>query len=324
MLKRTILVALCSIATFFLYLSFQNSSNNAIVDELKDKALQFESDEEYDSAAIYFVKARELADRLKLDSGRHQVLESEITFWINRADKENSEIKKQLELLWATYNADATFRVNYFEAKSIFFLRISEKDSFDFYLNKTIRELKNHKDSQYEISYYAYVAQQLLAMDELFEAKKYVELAEKSIEYHKPKNKNEIKDYYFVATEFYTRYGDCEKALEPTLGSYEFIKKERPDDYIELSNILNNLGVIYECLEEFEYAEKYYNESLKLSLKFDKNSGIAISYNNLGKFYVNVLDSKMQAIEAFNTSLLYSKDNSQIDDQNKIISLCLN
>jgi len=96
MIGRTILVALCSIATFFLYVSFQNSNNNAIVDELKKKALQFESDEEFDSAAIYFVKARELADRLKLDLGRHEVLEAEITFWINRTDKENNEIKKQL------------------------------------------------------------------------------------------------------------------------------------------------------------------------------------------------------------------------------------
>jgi CHAT domain-containing protein len=305
----------------FLLFSFQFSTNNSVVDALKEKALEFESNQQFDSAAFYFVKARALADKSNVKESRQAVLEAEINFWVNRSDKKLNEVKSHLHLLWAVYNTDAKFRINYYEAKSILFLENSVPDSFDYFYDKTVDEIKRSGNIKDEITYYSYVAQRHIFNDDLLGAKKYVELAEKCIEAYNPKNKSEIEDYFLMATDFYVQYGDYEKALNVTLSSYEITKREKPDDVVGLSYILNNLGVIYECLEDSENAEKYYNESLKLTLKFDQNSGIAITYNNIGLFKLKHSPDIRLAIEPFKTSLNYSSGDSQTDIQNKITSI---
>ena len=266
MFVRITFALLLIFASFFLFISFQNSSKNTAVDALKDKALEFESNQQFDSAAFYFAKARALADKSNVKESRQAVLEAEINFWVNRSDKNLNEVKSQLHLLWAVYNTDAKFRINYYDAKSILFLKNAVPDSFDYFFDKTLAELKINKNTEYEITYYSLIAQLFMANDDLFGAKKYVVLAENCIRENTPKNKKELSAYFFVATEFYLRYGDCEKALKATLNSYEIIKTESPDDKVEISNTLNNLGVAYECLEDYENAEKYFNESLKISL----------------------------------------------------------
>jgi tetratricopeptide (TPR) repeat protein len=306
----------------FLLFSFQFSSNNSVVEELKEKAMEFESNQQFDSAAFYFAKARALADKSNVKESRQAVIEAEINFWVNRSDKKLNEVKSQLHLLWAVYNTDAKFRINYYDAKSILFLKNAVPDSFDYFFDKTVAELKINKNTEYEITYYSLIAQLFMANDDLFGAKKYVVLAENCIRENSPKNKNELSAYFFVATEFYTKYGDYEKALRATLNSLEILKNETPDDVVEISNTLNNLGAIYDGLEDFENAEKYYNESLKLSLKFDNNASIGISYNNIGNVALTLNKNNDYKIstEAFKTSLSYSKGNSLIDIQNKIIS----
>jgi CHAT domain-containing protein len=322
MFVRTIFVVLCVVISFFLFLSFQNSSKNTALEALKEKALEFESNQQFDSAAIYFAKARTLADKSNVKESRQSVLEAEMFFWVNRSDKKLHEVKKHLHSLWPVYNSDVKFRVNYYDAKSILFLKNSVRDSFDYFFEKTVAELKISKDTKYEITYYSLVAQLFMANDDFFGAKKYVVLAENCIQENPPKNKNDLSGYFFVATEFYTKYGDYEKALRATLNSLEILKNETPDDVVEISNTLNNLGAIYDGLEDFENAEKYYNESLKLSLKFDNNASIGISYNNIGNVALTLNKNNDYKIstEAFKTSLSYSKGNSLIDIQNKIIS----
>ena len=321
MFVRTIFVVLSVFISFFLFLSFQNSSKNTTLEALKEKALEFESNQQFDSAAFYFTKARTLAEKSNVKESRQAVLKAEINFWVNRSDKKLNEVISQLHLLWAVYNTDAKFRINYYKAKSILFLKNAVPDSFDYFFDKTVAELNINKNTEYEITYYSLIAQLFMANDDLFEAKKYVVLAENCIRENSPKNKNELSAYFFVATEFYLKYGDCEKALKATLNSYEIVKSVSPDDKIEISNILNNLGVIHECLEDFENAEKYYNESLKLSLKIDQHSDIAISYNNIGLFKLKHFSDIRLAVEPFKSSLHYSNGNSQTDIQNKITSI---
>ena len=319
MFSRTISVGFCAFCTLMLFFSFQNSTDKAEVNTLKEKAQEFEINLLYDSAAYYFEKARALSKKIKTNNALQSVLEAEITFWINRGDKDIDEINKQLDLFWNNHRSDAKFRINYFEAKSILFLNNSERDSFEYFFNETVKELKSQKDFKYEISYYSYVAQQHLFKDDLLGAKKYVELAENCIKLYKPKP-NEIDDYYSMASDFYIQYGDCEKALKVTLTSYENSKKLKPEDEVGLSYILNNLGVIYACLEDIENAEKYYDEGLKLVKRNNQNTDISICYNNIGLFKLKYYPDIRLAIEPFHASLKYSTGDSQTDNQSKISS----
>jgi hypothetical protein len=133
MFVRTIFVVHCVVISFFLFLSFQNSSKNTALEALKEKALEFESNQQFDSAAIYFAKARTLADKSNVKESRQSVLEAEMFFWVNRSDKKLHEVKKHLHSLWPVYNSDVKFRVNYYDAKSILFLKNSVRDSFDYF-----------------------------------------------------------------------------------------------------------------------------------------------------------------------------------------------
>ena len=157
----------------FLLFSFQFSTNNSVVDALKEKALEFELNQQFDSAAFYFAKARALADKSNVKESRQAVLEAEINFWVNRSDKNLNEVKRQLHLLWAVYNTDAKFRINYYEAKSILFLENSVPDSFDYFYDKTVDEIKSSGNVKDEITYYSYVAQRHIFNDDLLGAKKY-------------------------------------------------------------------------------------------------------------------------------------------------------
>jgi hypothetical protein len=126
---------------FSLLLSFQNSGKNDAVEALKEKALGFESKQENDSAAFYFLKARGLAEKIKSNKSLKSVLEAEITFWVSREDKEMDEVNKKLQLLWDTYRSDAKFRTIYYEAKSILFLNNSDRDSFQYFFNETVNKI---------------------------------------------------------------------------------------------------------------------------------------------------------------------------------------
>ncbi len=60
------------------------------------------------------------------------------------------------------------------------------------------------------------------------------------------------------------------------------------EDNINLANILNNLGNVYQQQGKYNRALTYYEKSLKIQRKFyndDNNIKLANTFNNIGNIY---------------------------------------
>jgi tetratricopeptide (TPR) repeat protein len=74
---------------------------------------------------------------------------------------------------------------------------------------------------------------------------------------------------------------------------------------------LNNIGKVYDDLDDKQQALKYYNQSLPLSRQVDDKAGQAVTLSNIGKVYDDLGD-KQQALKYYNQSLPLSR---QVDDK---------
>ena len=78
-----------------------------------------------------------------------------------------------------------------------------------------------------------------------------------------------------------------------------------------IASSLNNMGLIYYEIKNYNKALEYYERSLKLKLNIDDKIGIASSLNNIGIIHL-VLDNYEKALEYYEKSL---KIRSEIDDK---------
>ncbi len=74
------------------------------------------------------------------------------------------------------------------------------------------------------------------------------------------------------------------------------------DDKIEIITALNNLGIVYEDHSKYEIALDYYLRSLKIEEQIGNKNGIAGSLNNIGLVYEN-LSNYNKSLEYFRKSL---------------------
>jgi tetratricopeptide (TPR) repeat protein len=84
---------------------------------------------------------------------------------------------------------------------------------------------------------------------------------------------------------------------------------EEINNYKDMANNLNNIGVIYAEQGNNKKAMEYYQRSLELSEKFNKKTAMAFALGNLGSIYKN-LGQYDKAIEAENRSLKLSEENN--------------
>ena len=65
----------------------------------------------------------------------------------------------------------------------------------------------------------------------------------------------------------------------------EYLRQDPDADPLDLAYEYNNLGAIYNAVEDYSNAEKYYLQSLDLSKEASSNKDIVVSYINLGLVY---------------------------------------
>ncbi|NEQ73322.1 MAG: tetratricopeptide repeat protein [Okeania sp. SIO2C9] len=83
---------------------------------------------------------------------------------------------------------------------------------------------------------------------------------------------------------------------------------------------LNNIGLVYDTLEEKQTALDYFNQSLDLFKKMKSIPGEAMTLNNIGLVY-NTLEKKRTALDYFNQSLDLSK---KIQDKESVANTLYN
>ncbi len=82
--------------------------------------------------------------------------------------------------------------------------------------------------------------------------------------------------------------GEFNKAIKYFYEALEFSLDNNPDNESGRSIYLNNIGLIYQELSQYEKAIEYHNKSLKIRQKYDMIKDIARSYNNLAVCHRNL------------------------------------
>jgi CHAT domain-containing protein len=286
------------------FFSFQVPKTSFQVDELLSKANSFAEAEQFDSAAIYYEKARKLAQQKNINTSLQSVLGKELALWTTRSDIEYSERIKQFNLLWKEFKEDPYFLQEYYFSHSSLFLFEMNVDSFEYYYSKTMKQVEILKDWNYEVMYHTFIAQNFFYADEYLLAIKYLNKAHQSLTKTKEPQHFDLLSYYFVCNEIYQEIGDHEFALKSSLICLEIIKKSKPFNSSDYKIALNNIAVNYNELEDFEKGLKFYEEAKSLITESYENESSVI-YENLGKC-LNDLNRNNEAYVEFKKAIDFS------------------
>ncbi len=288
-MRRNFVILLLFFSILVIILSaFQQPSYLSKVEELQKIAEQLEYNEAFDSAAVYYEKARNLAWEKSLENELSVILNKELIFWTARTDLEIPEKRKKIATFWNKFHTVPKFRQFFYDAQSSFFLYEMKLDSFQFYAKKTLAEISKNKDWVYEVNYYIFLAQQFLYADDFISAVKYIKKAESSSLKCKDPKDPAILYFYFVSNEIYNRIGDNEQALKFSLICLEVLKKSNSYKAEDFITALISIAVNYDEMEDFENGLKYYNEALKLQLKTNKIYEASNLYENMGACFLSL------------------------------------
>ncbi|MCB0408756.1 MAG: tetratricopeptide repeat protein [Flavobacteriales bacterium] len=143
-------------------------------------------------------------------------------------------------------------------------------------------------------------------------------IAEEHFDFAKAKNNTE---HMAIASgtkgvSFYMRanYYEAVKYYHQSLSLYEKIEQKQGQ-----AQMLNNLGLIYKELEEYDTALVYYNKSLVLKESINDQWGISSTYSNIGNIY-RKKGNHSKALEFHQKSLAIKKE---VDDK-KGMAVALN
>jgi signal transduction histidine kinase/tetratricopeptide (TPR) repeat protein len=113
---------------------------------------------------------------------------------------------------------------------------------------------------------------------------------------------------------FYWGNGNFDKALSNFYEALEINEKHFPEEQESKANYLNNIGLIYQELSQYDKAIEYHNSTMKIRESLNLPNDIAISFANLGvcffkkKQYEKSLDyykSAVSLVEKTNNQRMY-------------------
>jgi len=104
--------------------------------------------------------------------------------------------------------------------------------------------------------------------------------------------------------------GEFKEALNYFYQTLEFIEEHDSHNDRKQSISYNNIGLIYQELNQYNKAIEYHNKALKIRLEDDRTKDIAGSYNNLAICYQN-LNQLIEAEKYINLAIDYAKQADQ-------------
>ena len=104
--------------------------------------------------------------------------------------------------------------------------------------------------------------------------------------------------------------GEFKEALNYFYQTLEFIEEHDSHTDRKQSISYNNIGLIYQELNQYNKAIEYHNKALKIRLEDDRTKDIAGSYNNLAICYQN-LNQLIEAEKYINLAIDYAKQADQ-------------
>ncbi|MCB0643049.1 MAG: CHAT domain-containing protein, partial [Phaeodactylibacter sp.] len=97
---------------------------------------------------------------------------------------------------------------------------------------------------------------------------------------------------YVVLSRIYQNTGQYQRSIQLTKRAVDWFEREAPNDYVDLSQFYNALGVNYFYTQQYDYAITHFNEAIRLrEIIFGPDHiNIAGLYNNIGVCYMKIGD----------------------------------
>jgi len=109
---------------------------------------------------------------------------------------------------------------------------------------------------------------------------------------------------------FHWNNGEFKEAIKYFYDALDFSKTNFPDNERTLNTYLNNIGLIYQELEQYQKAVDYHSQALEIRIKFDLTKNIAQSYNNLA-ICTKELGALEKAEEYINSAIDFAQKSNQ-------------
>nr|MCU0326047.1 tetratricopeptide repeat protein [Spirosomataceae bacterium] len=178
------------------------------------------------------------------------------------------------------------------------------KGDFDKYLQQSIEyanKVEKLKLREELIVAYHAIAQSFVQINKFEQAQKYINLGYKNIK----TPKDSVNLWGFIEQESFIAYyrGDFKKCLDLHFKALKFAQKYNSG--VEIADILNEIGLTYIQLKQYDLAVEYLNKALKMNEKWNsnaKNQKLAFIYSDLGLAYTKLNNNPM-ALASFNKCL---------------------
>jgi CHAT domain-containing protein/tetratricopeptide (TPR) repeat protein len=284
-MRHIILICLTIFGLALVLMAYQNAAPipNQIL-ELEQIAEFEKSEGNFDRALKELQIAISEAEIIGLNQKKMDLLEQQLQIWASRDDLPIEAQLKGIEAYWRTpENQSPLFQKAYYDALTTFYFYIEEMDSMQHYYDKTMQIMQDQKLWQDIVGFNSFLAgEAYIYYADFFMAKDFIDEAEKVLKTKLLPKGEDSPDFYAVHAVVAQELGDYETALKSSLKSMDYLSQMDFIDTLDLIYEYNNLGAIYNYLEDFQNAEKYYSKALDLSLEINNPLELGVSYNNLG------------------------------------------
>lgn len=228
-------------------------------------------------------------------------------------DKVKRDLRTDLNLFAAQFDRDFKFAVNTGQKKEIclygcvmgyYCLLTSKPDSARYYLDKAI-------EFSFKYRYERFLLESTKILGAIQFRTVALENAEKNFRTalslaYQLENKKEIANLSNNLGGVYYQRQELDSALHYYLLSLRF-DSEIGTDSLNISYTLNNIGLIYAALKQYDKSIPYYNQVIEIKKNFNDLQSISSTYQNLGSAYF-FMDKYQESIVAFKEGLTYFSD----------------
>jgi CHAT domain-containing protein/Tfp pilus assembly protein PilF len=269
-----------------IFFAFQNKGENTkyLYDFLK-QADSLKNEELFEVADSLIEKVLKISDKNNYPEILNKALEKKLGLICDRTDLELNQKIILINAASKIYNNNSFFlQYKYAVNTELYLIAEFNSDSVVHNHKKTLEFITINKDWAYGLEFNTLIAYYYLELIEnLFEAKKYIDVAEKYLD-RVPLDK--AVNFYSLKAVIYNKLGDFYVALESAKKGLEIELKNKNQIKTGLLYEYNNIAAIYSSLEDFENAEKNYSIALDLAKEIDDNVEIADIMHNLGAVYL--------------------------------------
>ncbi len=291
--------SICIIGLLFIFLiSFQNppKEEKTFFKEISAQVDFFRQTGEYDSVLYYINIGIKEAIAAKDSIEESDFFGEKLSLIPLLSDYDPTLISELIDKEWKKEYANRPlFLQHIYIAKARYFVLLGEMDSLDYYYQAAEKENEKTKKNDALFVGAVSIAVDFYENQDYFIARTYILKAEDILKKGIEKEDN-IGAFYNIYSAINYEIGFAEDALKGALAALEYLKQDETASPTDLAYDYNNVGALYNALEDYSNALEYYKQALYYSEQTNEEQEIAVSLQNMGYTY-QLLNKYDEAID---------------------------